>query len=107
MRAALIAALALAAGPALAGTPLLPPAGYDHPYAGRVELLQVPQREVYRICSEGAPWIRSDVNGCAQVVEGVCVIVMVSHRTSRVRNLRDLYRHERAHCNNWPGHHPR
>ena len=103
IRATIIAALL--AGPALAGVPLEPPARFDHPYAGDVDLRQISRANVWKECSRnGAVKMRRDVAGCSRVEAGACII----HLAMKTRRapLQEILRHEIAHCNGWPGNHP-
>ena len=105
MKLLTLAAAILAAAPAFAGTRLDPPAQYDHAYAGEVDLRQISRANVWKECSrDGAVKMRRDVAGCARVQEGVCII----HLAMKTRRapLEAILRHEIAHCNGWPGHHP-
>ena len=97
--------LMLLTGQAFGGTPLEPPARYDHPYDGPVEIRKIDRANVWKECSRnGAVKMRRDVAGCARVEDGVCII----HLAMKTRRapLDAILRHEIAHCNGWPGNHP-
>ncbi len=73
-----------------------PPARYDHPYTGRLEVRHVPRQVAEDICpfSRGATgW------GCAFLRTSSCLIILVEGASPEV------LQHEIAHCNGWPGDH--
>lgn len=75
----------------------MPPAIYDHPFAGMREIIAVPFDDIYSHCK---PYT---VYACAPVApkDGVCRIFYVAGKMTP-----DLLRHETAHCNGWPADHP-
>jgi hypothetical protein len=99
--------LAIAATAAGAGTPLLPPAEYDHPYAGTVDLYLVDGSNTWAECRRygGMKGIPFKVGGCAWVAEDGTCVVFVAMRSKRAP-VEDIIRHEVAHCNGWPADHP-
>jgi len=74
-----------------------PPARYDHPYDGPVVEQVLSLAQVREICGY-ENW------GCAWITAGTCYRVLLSDGPVSVSFLR---RHETAHCNGWPGDHPR
>lgn len=86
--------------------PPLPPAEFDKPYQGQLQMIVVPPLEVHFQCTGSRqPIFGQWVGGCAQPHEGGCTIIMPSHGPSK-EYLQRLYRHERGHCNGWPADHP-
>ena len=79
-----------------------PPARFDHE-ATNVEVIERPDGEVNKLCR-----ILSGYRGtarilaCAMPTKRRCVIVF----PKGVSRTGVLYRHEQAHCNGWPSHHP-
>ena len=71
---------------------ILPPAQYDVPPAVPVVEYVLTLEEVHRMCG------RNDARGCSGWKGGKCYIFRIDHPY--------VARHERAHCNGWPGHHP-
>jgi hypothetical protein len=77
---------------------LEPPAQYDHPYHGQVIEQRLSQFQLMQLCHGPAP-------ACAWVSKGVCHVALpVDEKNSRVVAI--MRRHEVAHCNGWPPHHP-
>ena len=74
----------------------LPPRQYDHPYRGRLIIVDVPFAEMQRRCGGGPGHCYGYTYGD---MGGTCTIYVVSRD-------RYLIRHEVGHCNGWPGHHP-
>lgn len=96
---------AVTAAPAFAGTPLIPPAEYDHPYAGELTIHKIDRANVWAECSQnGAQPMRKDAAGCAFVGDGECTIYLAM-RTQRAP-VKAILRHEIAHCNGWAADHP-
>lgn len=73
-----------------------PPERYDRPAHG-VTIQHVGPAQVRRFCGDPRAL------ACAYRHARGCTII-APHGTTRGSR---LYRHERAHCNGWPGHHPR
>ena len=93
-------ALCLMALPATAGTPLDPPAQYDHPYAGELTVHMVERSNVWRECSENGRYkVRRDAAGCAIFAPGRCTVYLATK--TRRAPLDAILRHEIAHCNGW------
>src|SRR5688572_17978722 len=88
----LILGIFLISMPAMAVEEWLPPARYDHPYKGRTVVLN-------RTCP-GAP----DSLACAWVEGSTCKVALAPSLRGERRRVN--MRHEVAHCNGWPGHHP-
>lgn len=91
----------LSASCAFAGSQLKPPARYDHPFAGEVQIIRHQSGNIERLCGYDKPGI---VRGCASVVDGVCVIQIAVY--AKISDPAMLIRHETAHCNGWPEDHP-
>jgi hypothetical protein len=104
-RASAFAALFLMmSGQASGGTPLDPPAQYDHPYAGALIVHRINKPDVWLQCSDmGRQDVREDVAGCAQVGDEACTIYLAT-KTHRAP-VADILRHEIAHCNGWASDH--
>lgn len=97
---AAFAALAMSVAPAFGGTPLEPPAEYDHPFAGETIIYEIDRSNVWKECSHAGKFkMRRDVAGCARVEDGKCIIHLAM-RTKRA-TLDKILRHEIAHCNGW------
>jgi hypothetical protein len=96
--------LALAALPAIAKVPdprvrsWNPPPAYDHPYAGRMVVDEVPLAKIRRM--RPGHWAASRFGR-----GGICIVIIPSDQGARTA--RNTLRHERGHCNGWPHHHPR
>jgi hypothetical protein len=77
---------------------LEPPPQYDHPYRGPVVEQRLSVLQIIQLC-------RGLGEGCAFVDKGVCHIALPSdEKDTRLMAL--MRRHEVAHCNGWPSHHP-
>ena len=87
---------------------ILPPKQFDHPYAGKLKVVTVLQREEMRaFCGEAfRPWTL----GCARRDEtnNSCHIVIANDNIIREQKWTPelIMRHEIGHCNGWPGNHP-
>lgn len=80
---------------------LLPPPEWDRPFRGQVVETRRPYYAAKIICArKGA----RGVDGCSWVERGVCHIVYSIDHPDHVQE--SIVRHERAHCNGWPAHHP-
>lgn len=113
-QAALAAAVWCAPGAALAAQ--APPAHYDHPHQS-LRILERPYYDVDPLCRKIFPRARFPaatethrVLGCAGIGDGVrpCWIIVPKQGERFVMESRraEIIRHERAHCNGWPGNHP-
>lgn len=76
-----------------------PPAIYDHDFPGRVEIHANYGGE---ISAYDGPCFPFTGDACAKQIGNVCYIYVVRGKFSV-----PLIRHEIAHCNGWPGDHPR
>lgn len=73
---------------------LLPPKQYDHPPKMPVVVIDDTPEEVERFCRKRAEYFGGrSIIGCAFPGKDICIIVMPNGYS------RDLWRHERAHCN--------
>lgn len=85
----------------------LPPARYDYDRPG-ITVRVMPVEEATKLCKEmGAPAAKGTyLNGCTYLGDGVspCEIIL-SRSLPYMQN--KAFRHERGHCNGWPGDHPR
>ncbi|HWM46932.1 MAG TPA: hypothetical protein VNR11_08470 [Xanthobacteraceae bacterium] len=85
-----------------------PPAVYDQPYKGRLEVKQGSLAQVEHICHTMEGIVSSyRALGCAKKFPGACFVMIpriggkvTAHMQAQIR------RHEIAHCNGWPAHHP-
>jgi hypothetical protein len=89
---------------------LMPPKQYDHPYSGPGVLLIIPaasQNEVREWCPD-AVFPKAGAYGCAQMKGWGCRVVIAPVADMKAVGLtKDMVvRHEVAHCNGWPNHHP-
>jgi hypothetical protein len=88
-----------------------PPGRYDHAHP-RLEVVEVPARDVRKLCStlfgRGNFANYGRVHGCASVGDGrrPCIIIMPRQAGLSSAERDALFRHERAHCNGWAGSHP-
>lgn len=99
---------------------LLPPAQYDHPPAVPVVEHVLPFEVLQQWCGSfpkvggtrgmGRPPAGQYFNGCSStlVVEGkpMCFVWYLPGSDPRQDDVQTVIRHERAHCNGWPGDHP-
>jgi hypothetical protein len=79
---------------------LAPPASYDHPYRGPVVQMVMPLASARRLCGQRG----AVADACSWTKNGRCYIVIP--RGGPVKSLKSYRRHEIAHCNGWPAHHP-
>ena len=109
----LVAAATLIASPALAGKndpTWNPPARYDHPYKGRLEVHYLPQPEVFKKCRDlhrmaGTRDPSMNVKGCAKPNGDHCIIYIVNKKFG-LTTPKAILRHELGHCNGWHPSHP-
>ena len=83
---------------------ILPPEQYDHDYEGDLTIKIVDTIEELRaLCKLDAPQLLA----CSTHNSQSCLIVMVKDKVMRQRGWTTglLLRHERGHCNGWPGDH--
>jgi len=108
-------ALMLIATPAFAG---MPPAKYDKPYGGALTEWRVPLGKATAKCNALARDLGHPADnprmvngralyGCAYPLKGECFIVYSFDPSGADKRMADnVRRHETAHCNGWPSHHP-
>ena len=92
--------------PALYTDPDLPPAIYDHPFAGEVVLTELStEPRVRKICEAfGANILPGGaVMACAFAMRGKCFIFSLGEADLKAygHEPKNVLRHERAHCNGW------
>lgn len=82
------------------GSPIVeePPARFDHAFRGTVAVMYGSEADMIARC-------RRMVFACALIGPGRCMIVIWNDLPDATKQT--LIRHERAHCNGWPAHHPR
>lgn len=102
-------------GDALAG---MPPAKYDRPYMDELSEWRVPlgraaakcnalARDLGQPATHPARIAGRPLYGCAYPGKGFCFIVWSFDPSGRDPHMADnVRRHEVAHCNGWPAHHP-
>ena len=97
----------LAATPAMAQN-VIPPAEYDFPYKGKLTVERTPYQHVVRQNCPYSPF--PFLLGRAKLFasEDRCYILMMDDEFLNKMNYPPeiVLRHERAHCNSWPAHHP-
>lgn len=98
----------------------MPPSRYDRPYDGYLVDIRVPLGKAHAACNSlaaklGEPQTHPmrvagrPLYGCAYVLHdgGLCFVVYSYDPSGRDRHMeRNVKRHELAHCNGWPAHHP-
>jgi len=90
----------------MAQLPMLPPAEYDHEFKGVYTVTIVKDiATVNKLCNNPFAGL-----GCAILLNNgqVCSIIMAADEVIRSRGVTSeiVRRHEMAHCNSWPAHHP-
>jgi len=82
----------------------LPPAEYDRPYTGKLTVEVVTLAQLLATCSTA---LASSL-GCAFPGPNRCRIILLdeAHIQAVGWTVELMLRHERAHCNGWPGDHP-
>lgn len=87
--------------------PLMPPAKYDHPYRGPVNITTVATKAAANAACATVTGQTTNV-GCAQVRNGTCYIIVAAQSVLDTwrGSMALLLRHETAHCNGWLPHHP-
>ena len=87
------------------GTNIFPPPEYDHEYEGDLTIKIVSTVEQLKIlCRVDNPKLLA----CSFHNNKSCLVIMVDDSVMRHRGWSTgmLLRHERGHCNGWPGDHP-
>jgi hypothetical protein len=84
---------------------LIPPAEYDHPFQGVVMITRLDRAALIKRCVLPNAWGCAHHNGpSCEVTIGIDEMLVT---TTGIRvPWQDIYRHEIAHCNGWPAHHP-
>lgn len=81
----------------------IPPARYDHPYPGVVNVTYLPPDKLMQVGGQvehpGAILL-----GCTTAVGPKSVYHV--YISTQAPNPQEVLRHERGHCNGWPGDHP-
>ena len=100
LAAAVLGAISIAArGEQIASTP---PARFDHPYRGKVRIIDHPDSVAacrrHGVAADACSWI-------APGRDRECAIIVPFGVSSRTRA--SVVRHEVGHCNGWPAGHPR
>jgi hypothetical protein len=75
-----------------------PPARYDHPFKGPVEILWLSPTDTVKVCHTWTACVFSNH-------PKVCRIYINSGARGNWTE-QSLIRHEMGHCNGWPGNHP-
>jgi hypothetical protein len=85
----------------------LPPAEYDYPYQGQLTLARADARTMSAVCPKTAFPVTL---GCAINYRelNICHIFIAEDEILRAAgwSYKIVFRHERAHCQNWPANHP-
>lgn len=114
MRAlAAIAAFLMLVGAVEAFTVDPPPARYDRPHPDLV-IVETPHGNVRSMCGRLLGHRNFEraghLHACASIGDGrsPCIVVLPKAGAGGVTKAQReaLLRHERAHCNGWPGYHP-
>jgi len=89
---------------------LLPPLEYDHPFKGAVELVRMKtQAEVRAACPPNAWTHALACNYYYGLTPPKCKIILLEDAEILKATglpVSVVWRHEIAHCNGWPAHHP-
>lgn len=82
----------------------LPPLEYDKPYPGKLTIEEVTLAQLLATCSTAY----ASSLGCAFPGKDRCHIKLLSEASIQAAGwtVELMLRHERAHCNGWPGDHP-
>lgn len=90
---------------------ILPPVEYDHPFQGRLIVEVLPLSDTVQRChdrgypnSDACAWYFPDPLGPSR---RACHVIYPSLKETGWRRFVWLIRHETAHCNGWPGWHPK
>lgn len=102
-----ILAITLLAAPAAALDYILPPKEYDHPYTGRLEVVEAhSQDHVRELCAGTKFGVKIGALACSLRWADRCQIVVAPDAIkAKGFALHAVMRHEIAHCNGWPGDH--
>jgi hypothetical protein len=89
------------------GLPHLPPAEYDHPYQGKLEVVTGTQEQTRNVCGHPNEIF---IGGCAVPNANgpnTCTIFRVRDEELKLMNWTAnlVMRHEIGHCNGWPEDH--
>ena len=82
------------------GSIRMPPARYDHKYAGKLNVVEMPLADLQRLCMNGNAGLR----GCAfRHSASFCQVLLMQgmDRATRAQALQ----HEIGHCNGWTAAH--
>jgi hypothetical protein len=96
----------------------MPPSRYDRPYDGYLIPFRVELGQAARTCNALARQLGQPAThprmiegrhlyGCAYPAEGLCYVVYSYDPSGKDKRMEsNVWRHEIAHCNGWPAHHP-
>jgi hypothetical protein len=113
MKSIAIASLFVLAGTAAQAQskfPIIPPPEFDVPYKGELTITVLPtQEEVGRRCNTNPPQARRLGCAASSAWRDKCEILIVADKVFKGLDYTkaEIMRHELAHCNGWPGDHPR
>ena len=81
-----------------------PPARYDHPPKIQMKVMEAPPSQLRRVCRLASGYRGGGtILACSMPGKSRCIIIWPAGE----KRAGLLWRHERAHCNGWPAHHPR
>jgi hypothetical protein len=104
-KAVILAVLTAVHAPSALAERVIPPKQFDRPTANVVVVHRAPD-QIRAICTirEVSPWPGGGVGACTlyRGADRPCIILW----PRSVPKSGILWRHERAHCNGWPSHHP-
>jgi hypothetical protein len=114
MKAALALTLSMLVSPALAGGAFAPPARYEGTPKVKTHIVAVPVSQIGKLCHKPGRLLF----GCARFYNNPrrCVVIIPDKAFPNwawpeggtlVVRPGDVLKHEMAHCNGWPSHHPR
>lgn len=89
-----------------------PPARFDHPYAGKLTVRYLPQKQVVSACSKLFSEYKVSATaslvqrGCSAITSDTSCTVIVVDKTYMGATPKAVLRHESGHCNGWPANHP-
>jgi hypothetical protein len=90
--------------PAVAAT-FLPPSTFDRPFQGTLRIVSLPYWKVSHGCGVN-PGGGHRAEACAIRAKDSCLVVLPEVQEIGEAEAARLLRHEIAHCNGWPRHHP-